>query len=84
MSALVINNLSTGADMNTIRGGALVKLVYQNSHILNGSWSYKGTRSRFKGFAFSRRYGLLRVYDKKQIYKRTQTGHQHWDSYRTL
>ncbi len=83
MGALAINNLSTVADMNAIRGGGEVKSVYTGSHIINGSWSYRGTRYRFKGFAFSRRYGLLRVYDKKRIYKRTQTKHYHYNSYWT-
>ncbi len=83
MSALAINNLSTVAEMNAIRGGGEVKSVYKGSYILNGSWSYRGTTYRFKGLAFSRRYGLLRVYDKKRIYKRTQTKVYRYDSYWT-
>jgi len=82
MSALTIQNLSTVADMNAIRGGGEVKSVYQGSHIINGSWSYRGTSYRFKGLAFSRGR-ILRVYDKKRIYKRTQTKHYHYNSYWT-
>ena len=83
MSALAINNLSTVAEMNAIRGGGEVRSVYHGSSIANGAWSFRGTRYRFKGLAFSRRYGLLRVYDKKRIYKRTQTKTYHYTSYWT-
>ena len=83
MSALAINNLSTVADMNAIRGGGEVRSVYQGSTIVNGAWGFRGTVYRFKGFAFDRRYGLLRVYDKKRIYKRTQTKTYHYNSYWT-
>ena len=83
MSALAINNLSTVADMNAILGGGEVMSRYRGSSITSGSWSYRGTRYRFKGFARSRRYGLLRVYDKKRIYKRTQTKTYRYDSYWT-
>ncbi len=83
MNALTINNLNADAEMSAIQGGGEVRSVYQGSHILNGSWSYRGTSYRFKGFSFDRRYGLLRVYDKKRIYKRTQTKHYHYNSYWT-
>ncbi len=73
MNALAINNLNTVADMNAIRGGGQVRSVYTGCRITSGSWSYKGTVYRFKGFAFDRRYGLLRVYDKKRTYQRIQT-----------
>ena len=83
MSALAINNLSTLTDMNTIRGGGEVMSRYRGSYITSGSWSYRGTRYRFKGFARSRRYGWLRVYDTKRIYRRCQTKVQRYDSYWT-
>ncbi len=83
MTALAIDNLNTVADMSSIRGGANVANVYKGSHILNGSWSYRGTRYSRKGTTFSFRYGWMRVYDKKKIYTRTQVLHHHYDSYWT-
>ncbi len=83
MNALAIDNLSSVADMNAITGGANVANIYKGSHIINGSWSYRYTSYTRKGSAFSRRYGWLRVYDKKKVYTRTQVLHRHYDSYWT-
>ena len=81
MNALAINHLNSDADMNAITGGGEVASVYRGSHIISGSWSYRGTSYRFKRNVFSSRYGWLRLYDKKKVYSRTQVLHKHYDSY---
>ncbi len=83
MNALTINNMNSAVDMSAILGGDEVLLRYRGPHILNGTWSYRGTRYRRKGTTFSFRYGWLRVYDKLKVYTRTQVLHQHFDAYWT-
>ena len=86
MSALAINNLTAAADLNSIAGGApagvLVGSYYQGSHIAGASaWQYRYTTYTFKGFAFSSQFGLVRKYDRKRVYSRTQYQHKHWNDY---
>ena len=82
MSTLAINNLAESADLNAITGGwSEVLSIFQGSHTIDGAWSFAGTSYTYKGQKYVSGTGWTYLYDKKQVYRRTQELHYHWDSF---
>lgn len=80
MNELAIENMDTLADMNAVVGGWD---VFRGKRIISGPWRFRGTIwGGFKGLAYDRRYGLLKVKGKTRVFQRTQTMYLYFTHYR--